>query len=117
VTSEIRHSISAIIPCNDLNAAQAFYERLGFNATSIYLHQGYRILHDSRGATIHLTQTEPGWVFPERNAYGLYFYAENVELLAVEMGVEVEKKPWGLLEFAVSDPSGTLVRVGWPYES
>ncbi len=25
-----------------------------------------------------------------------------------------EAKPWGMFEFAVSDPDETLVRVGWP---
>lgn len=92
MTRKIRHSITAIIRCNDLNTAQAFYGRLGFNATSIYSHKGYRILCDSRGAGIHLTQTDPGQRVPERNAYALYFYAENVELLAIEMGVEADKK-------------------------
>jgi len=50
----------------------------------------------------------------ESNAHGVYFYAEDVEALAAAMGVRAERKPWGLIEFAVSDPSGTLVRVGWP---
>jgi hypothetical protein len=26
----------------------------------------------------------------------------------------LEDKPWGIYEFAVSDPDETLVRVGWP---
>jgi hypothetical protein len=25
-----------------------------------------------------------------------------------------EHKPWGMYEFAISDPDRTLVRVGWP---
>ena len=111
---EFTHSAVAIIPCNDLDASQAFYERLGFQVTSAYPHHGYRILHDRQGASLHLTHTEPGWVIPERNAHGVYFYAENVEALAAELGGKPETKPWGLVEFAVSDPNGTLVRIGWP---
>ena len=114
---EIKHSAVAILPCNDLDRSQAFYERLGFEATSVYPHHGYRILHDSRGASIHLTQTEPGWVIPERNAHGLYLYAENVAALAAELGGEAEAKPWGMIEFALSDPDGTLVRIGWPTDT
>ena len=41
----------------------------------------------------------------------------RAETLASEMGVITVVKPWGLIEFAVSDPSGTLVRVGWPADS
>ncbi len=111
---EIKHSAVAIIPCNDLDASQRFYERLGFTATAVYPHQGYRILHDQLGASIHLTHTEPGWVVPERNAHGIYLYSENVEALAKEFGDVAELKPWQLMEFAVSDPNGVLVRIGWP---
>lgn len=111
---DLQHRLIPIIPCNDLDESQAFYERLGFEAVSIYPAQGYRILRDSRGASVHLTRTDPGWVVPERNAYGVYFYAENVDVLAARFGREAQDKPWGLREFAISDPSGTLVRIGWP---
>ena len=48
---EIKHSAVAIIPCNDLDASQAFYERLGFTATSTYPLHFYRILH-ARGRAV-----------------------------------------------------------------
>ena len=104
----------AIIPCNDLDASQAFYEQLGFRATSVYDTHGYRILHDAGGASIHLTAVEPGWVVPERNAHGLYVYSREVDALAARFGQRADLKPWGVKEFAVSDPSGLQVRVGWP---
>ena len=109
-----KHSAVAIVPCDDLGASQAFYERLGFAATSVYPHQGYCILHDAAGASIHLTRVAPGWVDPDRNAHGIYFYSKDVNLLAAEMGCTAELKPWGIVEFSVSDPNGTLVRIGWP---
>jgi catechol 2,3-dioxygenase-like lactoylglutathione lyase family enzyme len=111
---DLKHSLVPIIPSNDLDECQAFYERLGFLLESAYPAQGYRILRDSEGADVHLTFTNPGRVIPERNAYGVYFYAENVADLAAEFGFRAHAKPWGLREFAVSDPSGTQVRVGWP---
>ena len=110
---ELKHSAIAIIACNDLDESQAFYERLGFAVASRYDAQGYRILQDAAGASVHLTHTEPGWVFPDRNAYGVYLYSEDVDALAAEFGYTADAKPWGLREFAVSDPNGTLVRVGW----
>jgi hypothetical protein len=78
----------------------------------------YRILLDGKGGSIHLNRAVKGWVVPGRNPFGLYFYAENVDELAASLGDLVlhrpEKKPWGMYEFARSDPDDTLVRVGWP---
>jgi hypothetical protein len=111
---DMTHGAIAILPYEDLEAGQAFWARLGFTATSSYRVHGYCILHDARGASVHLTRVARGSVAPERNAHGVYLYAEEVEALAAEFGVGAERKPWGLIEFAVSDPSGTLVRVGWP---
>ena len=111
---EIKHSAVAIIPCTDLNASQAFYERLGFIPTSVYHDHGYRILHDDRGASVHLTRVDRGWLIPERNVHGVYFYSEDVDALAARLGCTAETKPWGLREFAICDPDGTLVRIGWP---
>jgi catechol 2,3-dioxygenase-like lactoylglutathione lyase family enzyme len=110
----MEHAAVAIVPCNDLDESQAFYERLGFQLTADYPLHGYRILHDSRGASIHLTRVEPGWVIPERNAHGIYLYSEDVEALASKLGRTAQAMPWGLIEFAVSDPNGTLIRIGWP---
>lgn len=115
VSMETKHSAVAIIPCTNLDLSQSFYERLGFNVSANYQHQGYRILHDKLGASIHLTQVEPGWVSPERNAHGIYLYSANVEVLAKEFGETAELKPWKLKEFSVSDPSGVQVRIGWPW--
>jgi catechol 2,3-dioxygenase-like lactoylglutathione lyase family enzyme len=111
---EFKHSAVAIVPASDLDASQSFYERLGFTATSVYDAHGYRILHDSNGASVHLTRVQPGVVDPHRNAHGLYLYSEDIEALAARMGCRAQTKPWGLREFAISDPDGTLVRVGWP---
>jgi catechol 2,3-dioxygenase-like lactoylglutathione lyase family enzyme len=110
----IEHSAVAIIPCTDLEKSQAFYERLGFDRASSADFPDYRILRDPGGACIHLTDIDPGWVTPDRNAYGLYFYSEDVDALAEKFDCTAEPKPWGVREFATFDPNGTLVRVGWP---
>lgn len=106
----------AIVPAVDLDASQAFYERLGFRATSVFAHNGYRILHDPRGASVHLTAVPTGTVDPATNAHGVYFYVDNVRELAAALNLHAEIKPWGMAEFALSDPCGTLVRVGWPLD-
>jgi hypothetical protein len=102
------------VPAVDLDVSSTFYARLGFAVTSDFPANGYRILHDPRGASVHLTRVAPGSVDPETNAHGVYFYTEAVRDLATALGTVAETKPWGMTEFALSDPCGTLVRIGWP---
>jgi catechol 2,3-dioxygenase-like lactoylglutathione lyase family enzyme len=110
------HTLTAILPCNDLDASEDFYRRLGF--THRAGPDDYRMLSDGRGGELHLTAAVEGWLIPEHNPFGLYLYAENVDELAERMGELVLHKPedksWGMYEFALSDPDETLVRVGWP---
>lgn len=117
------HSIAAILPCSDLDASTAFYERLGLSVVSD--HGTYRLLADGKGWQLHLTNESPGgWLVPGQNPFGLYFYTERVAELAEQLRdgiLEHEKapthKPWGMYEFALSDPDETLVRIGWPSRS
>lgn len=114
------HAITAIVPCNDIDASTAFYEQLGLIVASDHGH--FRILTDGRGWWLHLSaETPEGWLVPGRNPFGLYVSTEDVDGVAArvrEAILEPEKapthKPWGMYEFALSDPDGTLVRVGWP---
>ncbi len=108
-----RHTLTAILPCNDLDASEAFYAQLGLAKQGDY--GDYRILGDGGGGELHLTQAVKGWLVRGRNPFGLYLYAENVAELAQRMGGRTpEDKPWGMFEFALSDPDETLVRIGWP---
>lgn len=102
----------AIVPCNNLDVSEAFYRRLGFERR-----EGdgrYRILLDDQGGEIHLNRAVDGWLIPGRNPFGLYLFTEEVDALAAAMNCTAEDKPWGMYEFSLSDPDGTLVRVGWP---
>ena len=112
------HCIVAIVPCNDIEASTAFYSRLGLSVLADY--ETYRILSDGRGWLLHLSSESPQeWVVSGRNPNGVYLYLEDVDGLAARLsdligGVGPEHKPWGMYEFALSDPDGTLVRIGWP---
>jgi len=114
----MQQTLTAILPCNDLDASQAFYARLGFSLADGGDHGDYRILADGRGGALHLTKAVEGWLISGRNPFGLYLYVEDVDAVAQAFGPGViqrpEHKPWGMYEFAVSDPDETLVRVGWP---
>jgi len=119
-------SIAAIIPCSDISASEHFYRRLGFlrrgdDATAEAAgNDAYRILHDADGASLHLRQVGPGLLIPGKNPLALFYRRENVDELAAEFVGEIvgslwpEDKPWGMYEFAISDPDAILIRIGWP---
>jgi catechol 2,3-dioxygenase-like lactoylglutathione lyase family enzyme len=109
--------LTAILPCNDLDAAQAFFERLGFTRDG-GSPDDYRMLSDELGGFIHLTRAVKGWLQPGRNPFGLYLTREDVDGIAARFAGEIigapADKPWGMYEFALNGPDDTLVRVGWP---
>lgn len=110
------HRVVAILPCADLDASQAFYERLGLSVASDHGH--YRILSDEKGWHLHLNRSAMEGPGPPHNPFGIYLYADDVDAVAdrvrdliIEPGAP-HIKPWGTYEFAVSDPDGVLVRIG-----
>src|SRR5258708_36633894 len=83
------HALIAILPCNDLDASEAFYRRLGFTRPESEKpakgnDDSYRMLCDGKGGHLHLTDAAEGWLVPGRNPFGLYFYIEDVDALAAE---------------------------------
>ena len=75
----------AILPCNDLDASERFYNRLGFVRQRESGDRDYRILANSAGGYLHLTKAEKGWLTPGRNPFALYFYLEDVDTLAAAL--------------------------------
>lgn len=113
-----------ILPARDLAETRAFYEGLGFTATGWWSHEfgGYAIL--VRGTLVmHFSAYA---VEPSENYAGCYWRVSEVDALhavcrAAGLGAtgrprltDVEDKPWGMREFALIDPNGNLIRVGWP---
>jgi hypothetical protein len=116
-------ALAAIVPCTDLKRSEAFYSRLGFvrwdhGDTTQPAADDFRILHDRDGASLHLRKAEDGWLVPGRNPFALYYYSPDVDELAAIFQDETvgpqgpEIKPWGMYEFAISDPDATLIRIG-----
>ena len=110
------HHVVAIVPSSDLTASTAFYARLGFTLASDW--GEYRILEDGRGWHLHLRHA-PGWpANVEDNPFGLYLYVDDVDAIADRVRELIilpdtpHATPWGTYEFAVSDPTGVLVRIG-----
>lgn len=113
----------AIIPCNDLDAAEAWWNRLGFSRPADQGYDDYRMLSDGKAGEVHLNRAVAGWVVPGHNPFGVYIYTPRVEAIATAMRdaiIEREKQPthkeWGMYEFALNGPDDLLVRIGWPSE-
>jgi len=82
------HTMTAILPCNDLDASEAFYRRLGFahpERPPAGAEDGYRILSDGKGGALHLTAAVEGWLIPGRNPFGLYLYTEDVDAIGPDL--------------------------------
>jgi len=113
-------TLVTILPCNDLDASERFYNRLGFVRRVESGDTDYRILSNGSGGHLHLTRAEEGWLTSGRNPFGLYLYLEDVDGLAAALQDlrsgrrGPEDKPWGMYEFAIPGPDETLVRIGWP---
>jgi len=113
-----QHTLVSILPCTDMEASTEFYARIGLKLQNDY--GTYRILADGKGGFLHLSTESPhGWVVPGRNPNGLYFCSEDVAAIAAGIpdllpGGGPEHRPWGMYEVSLSDPDGTLVRIGWP---
>ena len=111
----------AVLPCRDLDIAEAWWNRLGFTRPPDQGYPGYRMLARTDGSEVHLTFDESGWVVPGRNPFGAYLYLPDVDAMAdILRGAIIEAegmpthKPWGMYEFAVNGPDDLLVRIGWP---
>jgi catechol 2,3-dioxygenase-like lactoylglutathione lyase family enzyme len=115
----MQQRLTAILPCNDIEAAEAFFARLGFRRTADSP-ADYRILSDGCGGDLHLCPAVTSWLVPGRNPFGLYLYREDVDAAAAAFAGEIigeghpTDKPWGMYEFALNGPDDVLVRVGWP---
>ena len=111
----------AIVPCTDLDAAEGWWQQLGFTRPADQGFDDYRMLKDEAGTEVHLNSSTPEWLVPGRNPFGVYVYTPRVEALAktmrdaiIERSRAPEHKPWGMYEFALNGPDDLLVRVGWP---
>src|ERR1700744_5677910 len=97
-----------IIPCNDIEAAERWWNRLGFSRPADQDYGDYRMLSDGRGAEGHLHPAPAGWLVPGKTPFGIYLYTTRVDELAgitrdaiIEPGRAPEHKSWGMYEFAL----------------
>jgi hypothetical protein len=110
----------AIVPSNELSAALAFWERLGFARTG---GDAQYAIMTGWGCEVHVTQAGEGpWRVPElHNPFGVFIRTPEVEAIAARVddlvirpGGVLRHREWGLYEVGLAGPDGMLVRIGWP---
>lgn len=111
-----------ILPSGDLDRTTAFYDALGFIVRGRYpAPHDYLILR--RGdVELHFVRL-PG-VVPDQSIAACYLRVDDVNAVhaafakaalpgqGIPRMSTVEDKPWGMREFHVVDPDGTLLRIG-----
>jgi hypothetical protein len=109
----------AIVPSNDLKAAIAFWERLGFARTG---GEGDYVIMTGWNCEVHVTQAGDGpWRVPEANPFGVFIRTPDVDAIAARVddliirpGGILRHREWGMYEVGINGPDGLLVRIGWP---
>ena len=110
-----------ILPSRSIDATVAFYKRLGFEGGPHEYDSAYAILR--RGA-IELHFFLHGGLVPTESSAGCYLRVLDVEEIyracsssqlprsGIPRMDPLQDKPWGLREFAIVDPDGSLIRIG-----
>jgi catechol 2,3-dioxygenase-like lactoylglutathione lyase family enzyme len=117
--------VAPILPARSLAETRAFYERLGFTTVGWWPHAsgGYAILVRG-GLELHFftfadlsprdSYAQCYWRVPDVDALHADFARLDLPAEGMPRLTPVEEKPWGVREFALVDPNGTLVRIGPP---
>lgn len=105
-----------IFRVKDARKSAEWYARLGFELEGVHQFEPnfplYAFLR--RGSiALHLSEHK-GDATPNTL---VYFYVNDVDLIAREFGVVVEEQPWNMREIALIDPDGNRIRIGERMES
>ena len=108
--------IKAFVPARDFERSKKFYEDLGF--TTAWSSDGLAYIR--HGSTSFLLQEFPDGI----DNFMMHLLVQDVDAwwshvqdkgIVTKYGVMIEPvsdKPWGLRDFAISDPGGVLWRIG-----
>ncbi|MCU0753506.1 MAG: VOC family protein [Xanthomonadales bacterium] len=110
-----------ILPSRSIRATLDFYRALGFEGDAHASDAAYAIL--TRG-TLELHFFHHPTLIPAESDAGCYLRVRDVRAIHADAGRlgladagipridPLSAKPWGLLEFAIVDPDGNLLRIG-----
>ena len=112
-----RPTVNPVLPVPDMAEAIAFYRRLGFDVEQF--DDGYAWVRTCGWEFLHLAHAAN--VEPGRAAAGAYVHVTDADewhvAITAAAGEDaaiggVVDQPWGMREFAVTDPAGNIVRFG-----
>jgi catechol 2,3-dioxygenase-like lactoylglutathione lyase family enzyme len=106
-----------ILPVIDMDATVAFYETAGFEVRQY--DGGYAFVSLDDESAFDLDKVDKP-ITAESNGAGCYLIVSDVDdwhrrLSSVELPVtSLADQPWGMREFALTDPNGNNIRIGHP---
>ncbi len=103
-----------ILPVADMPTTIAFYRRIGLDVASFdptyawVRHRGDEVLHLRAVDGLDVAANRASAFLHVRDADAWHVVASS----SGEVVGPIEDMPWGMREFALTDPSGNLVRIG-----
>ena len=104
-----------VIPSLDLQRSVEFYKQY-FSCNAEWLDE-YVVLYNEDHFRLHLWKSTDHYLCINS---GFYLRVKNVEAMFEKLNIPgvihpngyLETKPWGMREFAITDPDGNLIRIG-----
>ena len=104
-----------VIPSLDLQRSAGFYQQ-HFNCKAEWFDE-YVVLYNDDHFRVHLWKCNDHYLCINS---GFYMRVKDVEALYEKLNIpgvihpngHLETKPWGMKEFAITDPDGNLIRIG-----
>jgi hypothetical protein len=108
--------IKAFVPAKDFELSKRFYQDLGF--TVAWSSGGFAYIRQDH-ASFLLQEFPPGidnfmmhFLVRDVDAWWSHIQDQNIVAKYGVMVEPISDKPWGLRDFAISDPSSVLWRIG-----
>lgn len=113
-----RPTVHPVLPVHDMDAAMSYYRSVGFAVVAY--DAGYAWVRTCGWEMFHLVLA--AGTAPGGSVAGAYLHVSDVDewhrairtnAPDVPIGA-ITDTPWGMREFALTDPSGNVVRIGRP---
>ena len=124
IAADAAVTVAPILPARDFETTARFYGKLGFAVVSQYqppdayliLRRGEVELHFFPHFDLDPAASYAGCYIRVPDVDAWFALAQEAELphAGIPRLVALRDRPWGMREFAVIDPNGSLLRIGAP---
>jgi catechol 2,3-dioxygenase-like lactoylglutathione lyase family enzyme len=115
-------TVAPILPARDFEQTARFYEGLGFAVASRYQMPDAYLIMRRGGVELHFfpfSELDPATSYagcyirvPDVDGWFTAFSGAALPAEGRPRLTPVAERPWGMREFAIIDPNGSLIRVG-----